>query len=223
MSSGLSEDIKECLFVETYNIEKRNEMLSNIVYVIKADQMLVFRLSGHDELLHQDCGYVTNEHLQNWGVSVEELETAAWENMIAKRPPVLVDLEDVIYLDYAKNLLEEANILEGMAPELQRFALTNKYSENGASYMWHTETMEKVAEKLGGNVIITPVSTHGLAVCLEADKEIVSLERENLHHLNSCMSEEDFLSNEVYRYDRENKEIEIAPESQQTITVLLCM
>ena len=225
MSKKVSEDIKGRLFVETYNISKREELISDIAYLQKADQMLVFRISGFDKLLMQDCGYVTNEHLEYWGISLETLEEAAWENTMTKRPPVMVEMDDVLCLEFTKNLLEDdANILEGVASELQRFVLTNMYFDNGAIYMWHEETMQKVADKLGGNVAITPVSVDGLAVYLEDDDcETFELERINLRQLNCEMEKEDFLSNEVYRYDREKKEIEIVPECQQSITFFICM
>jgi len=225
MTKEIDGDIKDRLFVETYNISKREELRSDIAYLQKADQMLVFRISGFDELLMQDCGYVTKEHLEYWGISLETLEEAAWENTIAKRPPVLVDIEDMLCLHLTRNLLEDdTNILEGVASELQRFVLTNMYFDNGGIYMWHEETMQKVADKLRGNVAITPVSVDGLAVYLEdEDCETFDLERINLRQLNCDMEKADFLSNEVYRYDREKKVIEIVPECQQSFTFFICM
>lgn len=225
MGKELSADIKERLFIETYHITKREEMISDIAYLEKTNQMLVFRLSGHDELLHQDCGYVTNQHLRVWGIGIEELERAAWENMMEKRPPVMVEIEDAVFSNFSRNLLEAGvNVLEGIAPELQRFVLTNRYCEHGASYMWNAETMETVADKLGGNVIIVPVSINELFVALEADATTADWERDKLHELNERgIQVWDYLSNEVYRYDREKKEVAIVPENSQTATMIVGM
>ena len=225
MRKEIDGDIKERLFVETYNISKRKALRSDIAYLQKADQMLVFRISGFDELLKQDCGYVTNEHLKCWGISLETLEEAAWENTIAKRPPVMWDIEEMLCQPFPRNLLDDGvNILEGIEERLQRFVLTNEYHENGSIYMWHTETMQKVAAKLGGNVAITPVTLDGLSVYLEDDnRETFDAERISLRQLNCDMLDGGFLSNEVYRYDREKKTVEIVPESQQTITFIIRM
>lgn len=225
MRKEIDGDIKERLLVEAYNISKRKALRSDIAYLQKDDQMLVFRISGFDELLKQDCGYVTNEHLKCWGISLETLEEAAWENTIAKRPPVMWDIEEMLCQPFPRNLLDDGvNILEGIEERLQRFVLTNEYQENGSIYMWHAETMQKVADKLGGNVAITPVTLDGLAVYLDDDnRETFDAERISLRQLNCDIVDGGFLSDEVYRYDREKKTVEIVPESQQTITFIICM
>lgn len=67
--------------------------------------MLVCRLSGYDEKFQRDCGLVTREQMEHWGIEEEVLFQDAWANMFAKRPPLLMDFEDAYGHHYDQNIL----------------------------------------------------------------------------------------------------------------------
>lgn len=89
--NGYEEKIKDCLFLEVCNAAGREEW-DGLAHQQKENLMLVCRLSGYDEKFQRDCGLVTREQMEHWGIEEEVLFQDAWANMFAKRPPVLMDL-----------------------------------------------------------------------------------------------------------------------------------
>lgn len=145
-----NQDIRERLFAEVCNTEKSAQTLEGVVHEQKENLSVVFRLSGRDEETGRDCELVTTEQMQSWGVDVETISRAAFENTINKRPPVLIDFQEACCLQSADNLLEpDVPLPETIDPERQFYLLTNNLDEKGAVYMFDDETMQKTAEKLG--------------------------------------------------------------------------
>ncbi len=85
--NGYEEKIKDCLFLEVCNAAGREEW-DGLAHQQKENLMLVCRLSGYDEKFQRDCGLVTREQMEHWGIEEEVLFQDAWANMFAKRPPV---------------------------------------------------------------------------------------------------------------------------------------
>ena len=91
--NGYEEKIKDRLFLEVCNAAGREEW-DGLAHQQKENLMLVCRLSGYDEKFQRDCGLVTREQMEHWGIEEEVLFQDAWANMFAKRPPLLMDFED---------------------------------------------------------------------------------------------------------------------------------
>ena len=102
--NGYEEKIKDCLFLEVCNAAGREEW-DGLAHQQKENLMLVCRLSGYDEKFQRDCGLVTREQMEHWGIEEEVLFQDAWANMFAKRPPVLMDFEDAYGHHYDQNIL----------------------------------------------------------------------------------------------------------------------
>ena len=84
--NGYEEKIKDRLFLEVCNAAGREEW-GGLAHQQKENLMLVCRLSGYDEKFQRDCGLVTREQMEHWGIEEEVLFQDAWANMFAKRPP----------------------------------------------------------------------------------------------------------------------------------------
>ena len=102
--NGYEEKIKDRLFLEVCNAAGREEW-DGLAHQQKENLMLVCRLSGYDEKFQRDCGLVTREQMEHWGIEEEVLFQDAWANMFAKRPPVLMDFEDAYGHNYDQNIL----------------------------------------------------------------------------------------------------------------------
>jgi hypothetical protein len=85
--NGYEEKIKDRLFLEVCNAAGREEW-DGLAHQQKENLMLVCRLSGYDEKFQRDCGLVTREQMEHWGIEEEVLFQDAWANMFAKRPPL---------------------------------------------------------------------------------------------------------------------------------------
>lgn len=201
-----ADDIRERLFVEVYNAGKLEEKLKGVVHECREDLVLVYRLSGYDERLKRDCDLVTEEQMTRWGVNAETLKRDAWANTMAKRPPIMIDLQDASCVDFRKNHLENDNpVPVGISPLLDMFVITNRMNNNGAIYMFDEETMQKVANKMGGNLIIIPSSVHETIVYSEENGMDIRRAKDMVESVNkTTLSDGEFLSGELYRYDKDN-------------------
>lgn len=201
-----ADDIRERLFVEVYNAGKLEEKQKGMVHECREDLVLVYRLSGYDERLKRDCDLVTEEQMTRWGVDAETLKRDAWENTMAKRPPIMIDLQDASCVDFRRNHLENDNpVPVGISPLLDMFVITNRMNNNGAIYMFDDETMQKVANKMGGNLIIIPASVHETIVYSEENGMDIRRAKDMVESVNeTALSDGEFLSGELYRYDKDN-------------------
>ena len=68
--NGYEEKIKDRLFLEVCNAAGREEW-SGLAHQQKENLMLVCRLSGYDEKFQRDCGLVTREQMEHWGIEEE--------------------------------------------------------------------------------------------------------------------------------------------------------
>ena len=157
--NGYEEKIKDCLFLEVCNAAGREEW-DGLAHQQKENLMLVCRLSGYDEKFQRDCGLVTREQMEHWGIEEEVLFQDAWANMFAKRPPLLMDFEDAYGHHYDQNILSMEKKPERIwRTDADFYVLTNNM-DHGAVYMMDEATLQKSAEKLDGNLIVLPASIH---------------------------------------------------------------
>lgn len=216
-----AEDIKERLFVEVYNAAKMEDILKEVVHECREDLAIVYRLSGYDERFKRDCELVTKEQLAYWGVGAETLKQDAWANTMAKRPPMLLELGTGGTIDMRKNYLKiEEPVPRGAAPELDLFILTNGVNSNGAICMFDEKTMQKVAEKLGDNLIVLPASVHETIVFGEATGLNIRYAKDLVNSVNrTALKDGEFLSGEIYRYDKDSHILSIVqvPEHEEIL------
>lgn len=201
-----ADDIRERLFVEVYNAKKLEELPKNVLYECREDLATIYRLSGYDAHFKRDCDLVTEEQMARWGVDAETLKHDAWANTMAKRPPIMIDLQDASCVDFRRNHLENDNPVPlGISPLLEMFVITNRMDNNGAIYMFDDETMQRVAGKLGGNLIILPASVHETIVYSEESGMDIRRAKDMVEAVNRTnLREEEILSGEIYRYDKDN-------------------
>lgn len=216
-----AEDIKERLFVEVYNAAKMKDILKEVVHECREDLAVVYRLSGYDERFKRDCELVTKEQLVHWGVDAETLKQDAWANTMAKRPPIMFELGTGGTVDMRKNYLKiEEPVPRGAAPELDLFILTNGVNSNGAICMFDEKTMQKVAEKLGDNLIVLPASVHETIVFGEATGLNIRYAKDLVNSVNrTALKDGEFLSGEIYRYDKDSHILSIVqvPEHEEIL------
>lgn len=180
--NGYEEKIKNRLFLEVCNAAGREEW-DGLAHQQKENLMLVCRLSGYDEKFQRDCGLVTREQMEHWGIEEEVLFQDAWANMFAKRPPLLMDFEDAYGHHYDQNILSMEKKPERIwRTDADFYVLTNNM-DHGAVYMMDEATLQKSAEKLDGNLIVLPASIHDVYLMVEREGLLIVIKQGTVHHL----------------------------------------
>lgn len=154
---------------------------------------------------------VSQELLKIWGTPEEELWKSAENNAMQEGIYFnsLGKTLDEIQEDYPEYKNEPVNSLSPL------FILSNKSKKFGASVITLPGVLEKVAERLDDSFLCIPSSIHEWLILRDKDGEYFSQDeiRHTILEVNSsCVDEGEFLSNNLYHYDRMRKKFEIVDE-----------
>lgn len=187
------------------NAERNAEKLKDIPGKKIADLVAIYRVvvsAGEDGMM----SYVlTKAILDRSGISFEELDEAAKKNT-EKSGFSVRTMSEVMCELMGVNVGQEIEEPDGP----QMYILTNARKLHGANIMLYKEYLEIAAEKMNGDFYIIPSSIHELiavpvsAQGLEELREMVKAVNDNQ------LAPEEILGYEVYRYNRETGEVEVA-------------
>lgn len=207
------EKIKDSLFIKLINPETDPELLSKTPSKSFADLYTICQV----ELSHPFPGMravipVTHSLLKLWAIDFDTVYYYALENTVKKHPPVLTPLENVI--------VNELSALAGDDPELEKelllnptnvYVLTNEEKLNGGAVIIYPGIPEMLCGIFPEGYYILPSSVHELLIApKEAGcnvQDLINLVRDVNR---SIVSEQDFLSDNVYEYDPGTRQIIIA-------------
>lgn len=195
------------------NYEKNKGILQDMVYTRYLDFAVVFYIPL-DMRNRYNCNMSVNRTIMSrWQVNEQELYQKAIENGRLLVPAQLQYLDDVIL-----QMLEEreCDMLHfddmvnyiGMNAGKRLLVLSNKKNIFGAVTMLYTGVLHKIAEGMQSSFLVLPSGIHEL-ILVKTDglyeKEIRGY-AEIVREINSnkeLVSDEEFLSDNVYFYDRD--------------------
>ena len=197
--SGLKsdfEDIKDKLFIRICGVGINEEDLSilantKINNLAITYNVLIGKLTDNPPIKSIK---ITNELLDKYGVSKEELHKAAIQNS-----------EKIFPAKYYKtNDLIPFNIL------------TNEIGYLGAAALFYPNQMKKIAASLGGNYFVLPSSIHEVLVLPDyGNLNYMELEQMVKVVNKTTVDRKDQLSNNVYYYDSKEKLFSLASEHEK--------
>lgn len=192
------------------NTSTNREWLESIPHIEWLDLSIIFYLILGRSEKGQMAALVSQEQMEAWGVTAEELRRIAYENMEHLFPVQIMTMEDVM-----KDILKRElgiSIEEG-ADEGQKgsprtgiplYVLTNSVGFAGACYMIPGMGIERLAEQLGKDLVVLPSSIHEvLATPYEDGMDLAGLSRLVQGINRAEVPREDRLSDRVYYFDRE--------------------
>lgn len=158
--------------------EKNAEILEQIPFVDWMDLAVVFYLLLHEDGRGTVSMTVQNAHLEEWGVTKEEVYQMAVENAEYLLPAKLVAVEDLLEEEESKMLpesilpaeiLEEKNLLDKKFLEAEQetegmYVLTNSLQNYGAACILYPKMPEKIEKLLGEDYYILPSSIHEMLI-----------------------------------------------------------
>ena len=187
------------------NAKRNQEELKEIPSKKIVDLVAIYRTVISDDENGMASYVLSNQHLKLAGINIDELDEAAMRN--TKKSGFSVKTMQEVMEDMM-GLREE--IPEDMRALPEIFVLTNNKKTNGANILFYKEQLAKVAEKIQNDFYIIPSSINELLAISVSYAEVEPL-RDILKEVNDKMVDvEDILGYEIYRYNRETGEIEIA-------------
>lgn len=146
--------MKDKLMVQVVPTAGNEEMLAGIPHVEQEDMSLVYRFVIETNEQGSATTLVTNQMLENYGISAEQLHADAMANAPEQFPASVRSMQEVL-----------AEIM-GIEPEMMpgepggMYVVTCNQGVNGAGCIFYPEFMDQAAEKLGGDFFVLPSSVH---------------------------------------------------------------
>lgn len=162
---------------------------------------------------------VTNELIDQWGVTVDDLYKLAKKNTQEYFPGIIKSIHRMMLDTYGDNMDENSRAFLEMADsgdiydDCLLYVCTNKYMHHGAAVIFFDGFLKEFSDKTECDYFIIPSSIHevliapvGEQICLDNLKSMVVEVNAN------SVPETEILSDTIYMYRRETDSIEIASE-----------
>jgi len=210
------------------NAENNQELLSQRPHILVGDDLAVTYciMLGENDNGSMSVP-ITNQLMENYGVTVGELHEAATQNMDELTPASFKSMNEVMAEMMLPSLIAECGgdreqaeqMLEAMMPPMEdgkMYVLTNEQKTNGAAVILNDKVMDQISEKVGGEFYILPSSVHELLIVpRDAGMEVPELEKMVCEVNATQVSVEERLSDHVYAYDAQSHEIYRADMEQE--------
>ncbi|MCR5182275.1 MAG: DUF5688 family protein, partial [Clostridia bacterium] len=196
------ENVKGNLVMQVIPVEPNKEKLEQIPHKTIEDIAVVYRIDVSDSRHQNATVLVTNQMMDQFGITPEQLHQDAVASQAAHKPPTLKNMSEM--------MAEMSGGLMDM-PESPMWVATVEGGVNGAVATQIPEFMDQAAEKLGGNFFVLPSSIHE-CLFIKDDGEFQRPQLEEMvQSVNATeVSAADFLSDSVYHYDSEARVFEKA-------------
>lgn len=185
------QNVKGKICFKLINAEKNADLLEEMPYRYFHDLAIVYYVMVSQENSDIATIAVKNSIMESWGVD----EAVLYETALHNTPELCGS--DIMTIEEA--LKGFVNPDMGGAPSF--YVVTNEKRINGACVMLYDGVMEEIAKKTGGDFYILPSSIHEtlfLPVMPQSDENMLL---NTVREVNeSCLSQEDFLSDNVYHY-----------------------
>ena len=194
--AGKLDNYKEKLFIKVVNFEKNKKRLENCPYIPYLDLAITFRYLVHKDKHDISSTLINNALMDMWGLNTQSIYKMAYKNMRNLFPPSIKKMSDIIG-SYPDDF--------GIIPENEMYVITNDSSINGASYIICKEIIDDFCRKKNSDYYLIPSSIHELILvpkCLDEDGENLKMFVKEVN--KTAVLPEDFLSDNVYFYSRDN-------------------
>lgn len=206
------EKVKKDLSFKVINAERNIKLLEKVPHKRFLDLAKVYYVTVSNEAIGEGSIQINNNHMQMWGITEEELDRIASAMGEENQKACFIDMVSMveeILQDKEEDSLEMIKDIEGIEPIM--YVATNRKRFLGAAVMIYKTFLEKVAEKLKNNLIIFPSSVHEILIVAESPAIDIYHCKKMVKDVNATQVEPDeFLSDNVYYYDRKTKELIIA-------------
>lgn len=198
------EKVKEHIFCKIVNYEKNMPVLDLIPHERFLDLAIVYYCEVESDSFGTGTVLVQNTHLLLWGIDQKRLHETAVYNTLHDARYDLVEISELV------EDMTGVAVDSRLARVLPMYVLTNNKKYFGAVNLYFNEVLEEIAEQLEADYYVLPSSIHECMVVPAEDS--VKLHgadyQEMVQEINDeFVAPEEILSDSVYRYYRDRKEL----------------
>lgn len=215
--------VKDRVVMVAVNREMNEELLSKVPHQNFEDLAIIYKVVVGSDRTDLSTITICNQHLNFWDASVTELHELAMKNTRELLPVKVQSMKEVMMQEVLKDGLDPEIVeqaFEMMNIEEQMFVISNKQQIHGAVNMMYDDVLLDIAEKVGTDLYIIPSSVHE---CIAVSCDVISAESlaEMVHEVNAdCVSDEEVLSNHVYRFNAQERTLTLADASVEELGLM---
>ncbi len=200
------EEMKGKLIMQAIPIKGNEEMLINTPHHQMEDIAIIYRFVMGENERGTMSAVVTNDMMAKYGISPDELRADAAQAMKYEHPYEIRPLFDVLGA-------MSPEFAETEQPDNMLYVATYASPMYGAGAIGHPDFMEDAAVVMRGSFFILPSSIHEVLLLPDDGKanhkELLAM----VKNINATMvSDKDILTDNVYRYDAQEKVFETAQD-----------
>jgi hypothetical protein len=202
-------EMKNKLAMEVVSAERNAKMLQNVPHEQMEDIAVVYRLVLNSSKGASNTVLVTNDLMDKFGITHEQLHDDAMKNAPLIRPAEIKGMEETL------NEMQGGPALEPDPDEILFVAGVPDQS-HGAAVIAYPNFFEDAAEKLGGDYFIIPSSIHEVLLVKDTgemnSRDLAAMIKE----VNATeVAPEDVLTDHAYHYDSKEHIFESADKFEE--------
>ena len=206
------DQMKEKLSMEVVSAERNADLLEKVPHKNMEDMAVVYRFVLDTDSEGRGSILVTNQLMDNYGITAEQLHADALQYAPVMRPAVIQTM--------AETLLEmmgpEAKDMIPVLPDDPLFVATVPDKIQGAGVLAYQDFMEQAAERVGGDFFILPSSIHEILLVRDDGTFDINHLEDMVKQVNETeVAPEDLLTDSVYHYDSKEKIFELAEKYEE--------
>ena len=208
------DQMKEKLSMEVVSAERNADLLEKVPHKNMEDMAVVYRFVLDSDSDGRGSILVTNQLMDNYGITAEQLHADALQYAPVMRPAVIQTM--------AETLLEmmgpEAKDMIPVLPDDPLFVATVPDKIQGAGVLAYQDFMEQAAERVGGDFFILPSSIHEILLVRDDGTFDINHLEDMVKQVNETeVAPEDLLTDSVYHYDSKEKVFELAEKYEERV------
>ncbi len=203
--------MKDKLSMEVVSAERNAEMLENVPHTQMEDMAVVYRLVLDKNDAGNGTILVTNNMMEQFGVTAEQLHDDAVKNAPEIRPSEIKGMSEVL-----SEMMGNDTIPFIDPADEQMFVATVPDKLHGAGVIAYPDFMEDAAVKLEGDFYVIPSSVHEVILVKDNGQMTADQLEAMVKDVNATqVAPEDRLTDHVYHYDSEEHVFEMADKYEQ--------
>ena len=202
------EAMKPKLMMEVIPQKGNEDRLENIPHQKVEDMALIYRLDIGENSGGKMSSVITNQQLEAFGITAEQLHQDALENAPVTHPASLRSMQEVM----AEMMGMEPE--DAMPGEPTMLVATVENGFMGASVIQYPGFIEQAAEKIGGDFFVLPSSIHEVLIIPDDGKADFHELEAMVQSINETqVAPAERLSDNVYHYDKADRVFELADKT----------
>ena len=201
--------MKSSLAMEVVSKDRNADLLETVPHKDMEDMAVVYRFVLGDTAAGTGTILVTNQMLDNYGITAEQLHADAMQNAPEIRPMEIKGMGEILAQQMGVEDLEMLGL--NIPPEQeQMYVASVEGNVHGAGVLAYEDFMDKASERVGGDFFILPSSVHEVLIIPDnGNFDLKSLENMVKEVNATTVDPVDKLTDSVYHYDSKNKVFEL--------------